>query len=386
VVDNRRRLTRGASLGTPRTGADGPQTRALASAEDAASAFGAVLEALSRTMSPALIDDAGWIPLREAMAGLPVGPSTGFGFELRLGEPAAGADVYVALPRKGTLADHFIRRGAGAAPGSAAAGLRTRLAAIDTGAPWSEMLGLEYDVVSGSRGARPGLFVRIRSDFAEAGAAGFPPAASVAEWLAGALGRRLAGGEGRALGLAFDGFAAAGAKVADVGIIPDRPSREFKVVSRPLEPARVLPLLARLRWPGPAREVAAFLSAFAGSFRTLRLAVGVAAGGVSPRIGLELFQGAPGSLSHPAAREWEPLLAGLREDGLCLPGKVEGLLAWPRREFVYCGRDAFGISTDIHHVKVSFEEGQGGVALEAKAYPAAAYLPFDAILSRLRPR
>jgi len=356
------------------------------SAEDAASAFSAVLEALSRAISPALIDGAGWTHLRDAAAGLPVGPSNGFGFELRLGEPAAGADFYVVLPRRGALADHLIRRGEGAAPGSAAAGLRDHLAAIDTGAPWSEILGLEYDVMSGPRVARPGLFVRIRSDLAQTGADGFPTAQTVAEWVAGAVGWRLSEGERHALGLVFDGFAAAGGKVADVGIIPDRPVRALKVVSRSLEPARVLPVLARLRWPGPAGEVAAFLSAFAGLFRTLRLAVGVATEGVLPRIGIELFQGVPGSLGHPASGDWGPLLARLCEDGLCLPGKSEGLLALPGREFVFRGRDTFGILTAVHHVKVSFEEREGGVGVEAKAYPAAAYLPFDTILSRSRSR
>lgn len=386
VAANRRRLNRDASSETPRTDADGPQTRAVLSAEDAASAFNAVLDALSRVIPPVLIDDAGWSRLRDAVAGLPVGPSNGFGFELRLGEPAAGADFYVVLPRRGALADHLIRRGEGAAPGSAAAGLRSHLAAIDTGAPWSEILGLEYDVMSSPRVVRPGLFVRMRSDIAQTGADGFPTAQTVAEWLAGAVGWRLSEGERHALGLVFDGFAAAGGKVADVGIIPDRPVRALKVVSRPLEPTHVLPVLSRLRWPGPAGEVAAFLSAFAGLFRTLRLAVGVAAEGVLPRIGLELFQGEPGSFGHPASGEWGPFLARLCEDGLCLPGKSEGLLALPGRELVFRRRDAFGILTAVHHIKVSFEEREGGVALDAKAYPAAAYLPFDTIVSRARSR
>lgn len=307
------------------------------STEDAASAFGAVLEALSRTVSPALIDDAGWSRLRDTVAGLPVGPSNGFGFELRLGEPAAGTDFYVALPCKGTLADHYIRRGEGAAPGSAAARLRDHLAAIDTGAPWSEILGLEYDVMSGARGARPGLFVRIRSDLAKTGAAGFPGAETVAEWLAGAVGWCLADGERHALGLAFDGFAGAGGRVADVGIIPDRPVRGFKVVSRPLESARVRPVLARLRWPGPAREVAAFLSAFAGLFRTLRLSVGVAAEGVLPRIGLELFQGVPGSLGHPASGDWGPSSPGFARTGCACRGSRRG--CWPCPDGSSCSAD-----------------------------------------------
>ena len=145
---------------------------------------------------------------------------------------------------------------------------------------------------------------------------------------------------------------------------------------------RALMALEGLGWTGPAGEVAAFLTRFGGLFRSLRLAIGVTAGGVSPRIGLELFQGEPGSLSEPGAGGWPPFLAALCEDGLCLPGKMDGLLAWPGRELVFGGGDTFGVLTGIAHVKVSFEARDGAAAIEAKAYPAAGYLPFETIESR----
>ena len=145
---------------------------------------------------------------------------------------------------------------------------------------------------------------------------------------------------------------------------------------------RVLMALEELGWTGPAGEVAAFLGAVRWVFRSLRLAIGVDARGVSPRIGLELFQGEPGSLSQPGAGGWPPFLAALCEDGLCLPGKMDGLLAWPGRELVFRGRDTFGVLMGIGHVKVSFEERKGGAAIMAKAYPAAGYLPFETIESR----
>ena len=170
-----------------------------------------------------------------------------------------------------------------------------------------------------------------------------------------AVGWRLADGEFRALGRTFDGVAAAGGAVDCLGIMPGRPDRVFKVNSRPMEPARAVQALERLRWRGPAGEVAAFLLRFEGLFRTLRLAVGVSADGVLPRIGLELFQAEAASLSHPGAGKWPPFLARLHEEGLCLPLKMEGLLAWPRRELVFCGRDTFGVLTGIANMKVSFE-------------------------------
>ena len=102
-------------------GADGPEAPAALSAEDAASAFSVVLDALSRMIPPVLIDETGWAHLRAAVRGLPVGPGTGFGFELPLGEPAAGTDFYVMLMRGSVLVHHHVRLGERASPGSAAA-------------------------------------------------------------------------------------------------------------------------------------------------------------------------------------------------------------------------------------------------------------------------
>ena len=352
------------------------------SSADAVSAFGAILDALSRVISPVLIDGAGWRRLREAVRALPVDPGTGFGFELRLGDPAAGTDLYVAVPRASRLAEHYVRQGERAAPGSAAAGFADHLAAIDRSAPWAEDMGVEFDVTSGSPGAPAGRFVRIRSDLAAPGAAGSPAAQTVGEWIAGAAGWRLTGGEHEALDRMFDGLAAAGGMVDCIGIMPGRASRAFKVISRTLDPACALPLLERLWWSGPAGEVASFLTTFEGTFRSLRLAIGVTAAGVVPRIGLELFQDEPGRLHRAGVAGWRPFLARLCEAGLCRPDKMDALAAWPGRELVFRGRDTFGVFTGLHHVKVSFDPDRGaGAAVEAKAYPAAGYRTFETIRS-----
>ena len=84
----------------------GRGSRPAQSAEDAASAFGVILDALSRQISPALIDGAGWARLRDAVGGLPVDPGSGFGFELRLADAAAQTDFYITLPRGSSLGDH----------------------------------------------------------------------------------------------------------------------------------------------------------------------------------------------------------------------------------------------------------------------------------------
>ena len=356
------------------------------SAAAASSAFGAILDALSRAISPVLIDGAGWLRLREAVRGLPVDPGTGFGFELRLGDPGAGTDLYMAVRRGSRLAEHYVWQGERAAPGSAAAGFGDRLAAIDESAPWADDMGIEFDLTSGSPGGPPGRFVRIRSDLAAPGAAGLPAARTVGAWIAGAAGWRLTGAERGALKRTFDGLAAAGGMVDCVGIMPGRAGRAFKVVSRTLEPACAPALLEGLRWRGPGAEVAAFLAAFEGTFRSLRLAVGVTAAGVLPGVGLELFQAEPGRLHHAGVAGWRPFLARLCAAGLCLPAKLDALAAWPGRELVFRGRDTFGVFTGLHHVKVSFDadnadNADAGAAVEAKAYPAAGYRTFETIRS-----
>lgn len=364
--------------------ASGQETQAVPSADTAALAFSVVLDALSKQISPALIDAAAWERLRHALRALPVDPGTGFGFELRLAEPAAGADFYAVLLPGGALVRHYIRRGRLAAPGSMESVMGERLVTIDVDTPWCELLGLEFDVASETPDAGPGLFTRLRSDRARAGGSG--TAIAVSSWLAGAVGWHLAGGEREALGRAFDELAASGGLVCDVGIMPGRPDRTFKITSRPMEPARALAVLDRLRWQGPTGEASAFLSAFSGLFRFLRLTFGIAAGGVSPRIGFELFQGEPGSISNPGVGEWAPCLARLREDGLCLPEKMEGLLAWPGQDLVFCGRHTLGLSTGLGHIKVSFENTPHGPRIEAKAYPGAAWIPFERVRSRFASR
>ena len=341
--------------------------------------FAAILDALSRVISPALIDADGWRRLRAAVRGLPVDPGIGFGFELRLGDPAAATDLYLAVPRGSRLAEYYVQRGERAAPGSAAAHLGACLAAIDTGARWAQDMGAEFDAASGSPGTPPGLFVRIRPEAAAAGA-GLPPARTVGEWIAGAAGWRLADGERTALERTFDALAAEACAVDCVGVVPGRARRAFTVVSRTLPPAAALAVLERLRW-GPTAAIAALLVATEGLFRSLRLAVAVTVAGVAPRVGLELFQGEPGTLRHAGVGDWGPLLALLCAAGMCLPEKMDALAAWPGREFVFRGADTFGLLTGLHHVKVSFDS-ESGAAVEAKAYPAAGYRTFDTIRAR----
>ena len=61
------------------------------------------------------------------------------------------------------------------------------------------------------------------------------------QWIAGAVGWRLAEGEGRVLAGAFDGIEADDDEVDCVAVMPTRSERAFRVVSQPVEPSRALP-------------------------------------------------------------------------------------------------------------------------------------------------
>ena len=365
------------------TGITGLEAGPHLSEEDAATAFNAILDVLSRTVSQALIDRAGWARLRAAVFGSPIDPGAGFGFELRLDESAAGADYYCTMTRGSLLRNHHIRLGECAPHGSVARRLGNQLAALDRTAPWCELMGLEYDLMSGETDASPGLFARIRSDLPERGASGNPAASSAIAWLAGVVGWQLAAEEGRALGRLFDGVAAAGGAIDNVGIMPDRSVRAFKAICRPSDSRHVMRILEGLEWKGPITEIAATLSDFEGLFRSLRLAVGTTGNGILPQIGLELSQGEDTSFSRPGVGEWAPLLNKLCEKGLCLPAKLNGLLNWPGREFVFCDSGTFGMLTGIGHVKLTFDATGKGTAVAAKAYPAVAYIPFETLRARL---
>ena len=370
-------MTRSAARRTlPRM--DASETPDAGKRDDHATTFGVILRALAGVVPTALIDDAGWVRVRESVEELPAEPGVGFGFELRLGEPAAGTDFSISLPPDGALADHYIGLGARSPDGSPEAAFGRHLAGLRRGVPWVELLAVEYDTSSGPTRGLPGYFVRIRPGVAEGGADGFPGAEAMAAWIADAVGWRLAEGEGRALAGAFDGIEAAGGEVDCVAVMPTRPERAFRVVSRPVEPSRALPLLEGLRWKGPPAAVDTFLSGSEGLFDSLRIAVGVTADGVLPGVGLEVFRGTPGTLGHGGVGGWEPFLARLRDEGLCQPEKMAGLLNWPGREIVFHGRRTLDLLTGLAHLKVSFEERESGVAVGAKAYPYGGYMAFGA--------
>ena len=120
---------------------------------------------------PALLSGGGWQRLQAMAERLPLGViDQPFGFEFALGHESAEADFCVCPGRGAALAAHYIRKGAAAPQGSAAAALGACLARDeDDSASFLSRRGgsviLEYDVpdVLPEEPAAPGIFLVPRS-------------------------------------------------------------------------------------------------------------------------------------------------------------------------------------------------------------------------------
>ena len=90
----------------------------------ASGAFASLLAGCRSLFPPTLVDDAGWRRLLDRAKLLPASVADAqFGFEFHLAEAGAEADLCVVALPGSELSRHYVREGARAAPGSAAAAL-----------------------------------------------------------------------------------------------------------------------------------------------------------------------------------------------------------------------------------------------------------------------
>lgn len=124
--------------------------------------------------------------------------------------------------------------------------------------------------------------------------------------------------------------------------------------------AEVEAILTRLNWPSALDAVNPILAAT--PYEALRLYLDLTEGGIYPRLGLELH---PQASKRPrVSTEWEHLLNYLVVQGLCLPEKQAGLLAWPGQGYIDLNFPHV-IYRALSHVKITYAPDQ---PLEAKAY------------------
>jgi hypothetical protein len=348
-------------------------------------AFGAILTELRALIPRALIDGPGWERLLGRVGELP-GAEAAFrcGFEFRLDEAAPAADFFIVLGPGPALTEHYIRQGKAVTPGSAAAALARYLVrhrqsdSSETG--WTIGTILEYDVAEVRPGQHPapGVFLKLRRTRRPDRASHHHCVPRVlTATLAQAVGWTEDTGEQDAVERVFRTLPAS-AEVVHMGALPGRAPRAIRLIIQGIEAADLPALLKRLGWRGSIRTVAAVLTGLRDRLPRFRLSVDVAAQGLSPRLGLEMYlEGESGrefeNWLTTGRSDWRPVVERLTERGWCLPEKAQGLLAWCALDRVYDRKGVFLVYKGINHVKLTIEDN----GVHAKAYAGLRFAPLQ---------
>ena len=347
--------------------------------------FADILRELRPLFPASLLDGAGWARLLERAAELPAAAAAFFGFEFRLGHPDPSADVCVPVASgigagaalEAPVARHFTRTARGRAslrPSRAAlARCIGKLGCADSAlARWADAALLEYDVAApGAVGCTPGIYFRLRR---EPGPSGHDVQASarrdVARALADASGWKADRTEQREVQRAIDAMPR-GARIAQAGAMPDRPGRTIRLLVRGVDASAAPDFLARLRWPGRIGFAAGVLTDLLAVSSRFALSFDVTAGGVGPRLGLEMYAGRGRNWQETTRGDWRPCVEALVEKGWCVPSKARGLLAWPGHQKMYFDNAVFLAHQGINHLKITV----AGDVAEAKGYVGMSFVP-----------
>ena len=341
--------------------------------------FGGLLGGMKRLFPPALLSGDGFERLLAVAERLPLCViDQPFGFEFALCDEAADSDFCVISAPGSSLAEHYVRAGAAAPSGSAAAALGACLAE-NARDPASFLAGrdgsiiLEYDVPAlvGKEPPPPGIFFVPRGVSVDAARKLLDDPAATVHALWAAAGLCVDPAELRQVERVYEVLSDA-ALVVQAGVLPGRPQRAVRLVVHRIDTAELPGLLDRLRWPGSA-ATALSVTAATNDLTSpgVVLSLDVSANGVSPRLGLELFR--PVQRSPIDRTGWRPMIERLTDRRWCVPAKAEGLRAWPRAERVLGPHGVYRVYQYINHVKAVVEHGR----IAAKAYAAMVVRRFD---------
>lgn len=340
---------------------------------DARDTFASILGGCRPLFPPGLLGSTGWKRLLDRARRLPLSVTdTHFGFEFELGETSPYADLFVVARPGSDLSRHYVREGAHAARGSAAAALaaafREQSANPDSYLAHSVAgVVMEYDLagcVSPRPSSPPGIFLAPRNK-TSGSRNGFPehgdPAGLLAA-LAAAVGwngheKVLPQVERIVEALPETGYVFQG------GALPARSPQAFRILVKGVGKEEIPAVLERLEWPGPVAEAAEVLAHMDHLVDYVAISVDVTARGLGPRLGLELYR--PLKWHAVDRRGWRPFIARIEERGWCLPAKAEGLRSWPGTERLIGWGEMYLVRQGINHVKVVVERG---ARTTAKAY------------------
>ncbi len=273
-----------------------------------------------------------------------------FGFECRLDNGEAAADLLLSVPPAERFADALVRDSAAA--GSRTTSLARLLCELrqprSPFAPVVDLVALEYDVAGVEGTQAPGVFLRSTA------ASGYADARLLTAAIALAAGWDEEPCERDAVARVLAALPA-GAAVRWAGAFPDREKRAVRLLIRALGD-RAAAFLARIGWTGDAPAIDRILAPFhAVGVDNWVLALDVAAGRIAPRLGLELSR--PGR----AAGRWRQALAMMTRNRWCLPGKAEALGRTTRSERFFSPAGVSELHCGLHHVKLAVAGGERGV-------------------------
>ncbi len=140
--------------------------------------------------------------------------------------------------------------------------------------------------------------------------------------------------------------------------------------------------LSRIEWQGEIQTVIRKLIELDNVADKFILILDVNKEGIVPQLGFEMFPKAYKSSNSvellkaweaTTSDDWRLFINSLTDMGLCLRSKAEGLLSWPRYEYLYDNNDVFRFYVGINHVKITFRKQ----SLQAKAYVGIKLMPLN---------
>ena len=346
--------------------------------------FGDVFPRLRRFIPSSLLDGPWRGRLEERVGELPSWLTLNYAaFEFRLGDPAPAADYFVSLAPGRPSLEYFVRQGEDAKPDSPEAALDRVFARMNGVAPpsepslagWFRASMLEYDIaeVPSDLNPAPGVFLALQPESElDKDVTDSRTPDRLAAAIANAVGWEEDDEERRSVERVFAALPRDGV-VDQIGAVAQREPRSIRLIMDGLKQRNMPALLKRLKWEGSARKVMDILEEMRDVTPVFRLAVDVAANGVGPRLGLEMYRPRkPSNLDYwltSGRNAWRPVVDYLEEMKWCLPEKGAGLRAFPGIERLFEEKGMSILYKGINHFKLSIE----GDAIEAKAYAALAY-------------
>lgn len=333
-----------------------------------ASSFGEILEAIRPSISRTLLDGPGWDRVRACTRDLPADAANyAFGFEYQLQQPTPAADLCIAIVLHTPVARQYVSRGQAAAADPTAAALAEVLVESEReGSFLSRVIGgaiVEYDLATEPVPQAPGLFLAC-PQFWDDQICGYTNPGVLTAVLAAATAQPECAEERRACERLF-GAIPAGMRIIYAGTFPGREARAIRLLISGVEPGDLSSLLERVNWPGSIGAVATAIDGFCDVTPYVRVAIEVGPDGVSPRLGLEMFQARHATdrfNNSPAV--WRRVIDRLVERDLCLPEKAVGLRDAARAEVVSDPVSGLRTRKGIHHIKIVLH----GEHVQAKAY------------------